>query len=984
MLQRFAKIVQLLLMLVVLATPSKASSPKFYSINNMHGISVRETNSICKDHNGFIWASSKTGVLRLSDEDYRLYQLPYETADVISVKLVYAHNKLLAHTNNGQVFRFNPIYNRFDRWLNLSRELNNTHLSLSRIIIADNQTVWLATSQGLFEYNTHEQLLSHGDSVDIIALEWQNSTQFFYAQPNSLWRFDTNTHKSYPLFKSNTPNFFASSLFYDKTYNRLWIGTISQGLFYYNVATNELIKAPMATLPRQPILAIEQNTDSTLMIGFDGQGIWEINKTATKVLNVYNEVSDDPTSLRGNGIYSLFCDDNNRVWVCTYSGGVSFFDQTSPIINHITHQVNNPNSLVNNDVNDVLEDRHGNLWFATNNGISCWQRPQNRWMTYYYNKSEQAKVFQTLCEDTEGYLWAGSYSSGVYVLDPKHHLQVAHHSRENTANPFNNNFVFDINNDSDGDLWIAGVQGNTYCYNPAQKTFKSYPQQPVNVIKELGNGQMVLGCTYGLIKLDKETGILSNLLPGVLVQDLLVTDSVLWVCTRGNGLLKYNLAQNRYEQFDIDAGLPSNFVNSITQYDGHLWLGTENGLCRFNPQNNRVTTFSSVYLLSNVSFNRHAVCNLSNGQLAWGTNNGVVMFSPADLKQMPQTGKLFFQDLLIAGRSVYDSASYVLTQPLDSVTHLTLKHYQNNLALELLALGTSAPGSKFSWMLEGYDHNWNSPTSNHTITYNNLPSGRYTLNIKLFNSSQSAVISQRQIAITIIPPFWKTWWFMAGLYLFLTIVVFLMLWQYRSRLAKLHSDEKIRFFANTTHDIRTVLTLISAPIDELNKEPGISESGRYYISIARKQVTQMLAIATQLLDFQKADVNKDALNLVIIELVGFIKQQIALFEPLASAKDLTINFNTPCQRLETAVDETMMQKVINNLISNAIKYSNPNNQIQIALTLLKNQWVLEVKDFGIGIDKMAQRKLFNEFYRADNAINAKVAGSGIGLLLIKT
>lgn len=155
------------------------------------------------------------------------------------------------------------------------------------------------------------------------------------------------------------------------------------------------------------------------MVGIDGKGVWELNREGDAVLNVYKENIDNPSSLQGDGVYDILCDENNRVWISTYSGGLSFFEQKPIVLHHITHQINQLNSLVNNNVNRVIEDRNGNIWFATNNGISRWDRENNKWDTFLHNKLDDAQAFLSLCEDNDGNIWAGTYSSGIYILNGK-------------------------------------------------------------------------------------------------------------------------------------------------------------------------------------------------------------------------------------------------------------------------------------------------------------------------------------------------------------------------------------------------------------------------------------------------------------------------------------------------------------------------------------------------------------------------------------
>ncbi|MEI2731666.1 MAG: two-component regulator propeller domain-containing protein [Dermatophilaceae bacterium] len=220
------------------------------------------------------------------------------------------------------------------------------------------------------------------------------------------------------------------------------------GLFSYNFNTGLFSQVLQSTLPRQPVLAIEENSDSTLLIGIDGQGIWEISKKGDTILNVFKESADDANSLPGNGVYDIFYEQGKRVWVGTISGGVSFYNLTSPILTQVVHHSNNDNSLVNNDVNGILEDGEGKMWFATNNGISVWNPLTDQWKSLFNNKLEQAQVFLTLCEDDKGRIWAGSYSSGVYVLDRKTGRELAHYAKGIKGSPSVSNFIFDIFKDS--------------------------------------------------------------------------------------------------------------------------------------------------------------------------------------------------------------------------------------------------------------------------------------------------------------------------------------------------------------------------------------------------------------------------------------------------------------------------------------------------------------------------------------------------------
>jgi signal transduction histidine kinase/DNA-binding response OmpR family regulator/ligand-binding sensor domain-containing protein len=956
---------------------------KFHSINSLYGISVRATNSVCKDGNGFIWASSKTGILRLTDDDYRIYQLPYETSGAIIVRLIYENSKLIAYSNNGQIFCYDPVFDRFDLILNLSKYIENRHFDVFNLLIDPTGGFWIALNIGLYRYKSGEWTLISENQGERYSITWFDEYNILCSGNNGIWLYNTGKgEKEYIYEIKPAGSLSISSVFLDKTRNRFWMGTMGDGLFCYDFESGSLSQVLGSRIPKQPILAIEENSDTTLLIGIDGQGIWELDKKGEHLLNVYKENAEDPHSLKGNGVYDIFYDRGKRIWICTISGGVSFYELSSPIVNQVVHHANNPNSLVNSDVNCIIEDREGKLWFATNNGISCWDIETGQWKSFYNNKLEQAQVFLTLCEDDQGRIWAGSYSSGFYVLDGNTGRQLAHYCRSDYNLPNVSNYIFAIRKDSDGDLWIGGVNGNFICYLAQENSFKIYFDEPVSSFYELEPGKMLVGFSYGLSLLHKKTGEMESLLTEIVVQEILVVDETVWICTSGEGLIEYNYNSGAITKYNTLSGLPSNFINSIIYADGYLWLGTENGLCRFNPADKTTLTFQSIFPLSGISYNKGAVHKLKSGQLAWGTNSGAIIFSTGSLSDITSDGRIFFQDIMISGRSVREITSFGLNKPVDSLQSLNLKYFQNTISIELLSIGVS-PGAKFSWQLEGFDKEWSAPTGNHFITYTNLPSGRYNLKVKLWDNSMSQVLSERTIAIRLIPPFWRKSWFWGILLVVLAGIVTMYILLYINRLKQKHNEEKIRFFTNTAHDIRTSLTLIKAPVEELSKETSLSPSGSYFLKLAIEQTRQLTSVVTQLMDFQKVDIGKEQMAQSDVDLVKLLKNRILMFKSVADSKNIKFGENFNCDSYHTCADGSKIEKVFDNLISNAVKYSNPYSHIQFDLNCQKNKWIFQVKDQGIGISKKAQRNLFKEFHRGDNAINSKIVGSGIGLLLVK-
>ncbi|WP_016778698.1 hybrid sensor histidine kinase/response regulator transcription factor [Anaerophaga thermohalophila] len=955
----------------------------FYNINNLYGTSLRGANSVTKDDKGFIWISSKTGILRLTKDDHRKYLLPYVTTDVLTVNLIYENSQLIAYTNNGQFFQYDPLYDEFNLVCDIRQIMNSTHVVVQNVLVDGNGTYFIASSLGLYKYtNEGKLILLTKREINEQHIEWNESNRdmIFLGRGDGIWEMDSRNGKTRRLCKNDDLNSFnVSELFYDKDMKNLWIGTSSGDLFFYNAIDSIMRRADIERLPDHPILAIEANTDSTVMLGFDGQGLWELNREGTRVLNVYREDVDNPSSLSGNGVYDIYSDRNQRVWVCTYSGGVSFFEQSNSMVTQIKHQINYSNSLVNNTVNDVFEDRNGNLWFATNNGISKWNVSSDKWTSFYENETDQARVFLSVYEDTRGNIWAGTWSSGIFVFDGDTGREI---KRLSQADRFGD-FIFDVTEDAKGDIWIVGVVENVIRYDTEVDEFQEYGTQPVYVIREYNSEEMLLGCSYGLVLLNKQNRTVKTLLDGYIIHDILIRENEIWCATSGGGLIRYNVRKGIIKKYTIDSGLPSNFVNSVIYSDGYLWLGTESGLCRFNPDEEDVLTYSSIIPLANASFNQDASCRLSDGKLIWGTNDGAIMFDPNFLRSHKTEGTIFFQDIVVSGKTIRDSTVFDLKTPVDSLNEITLAYHQNTVTFELLPIGVSASESKFSWKIEGIDEAWSAPTSNRLLTFANLPSGEFELKIRLHNNSLSQIMDERSIGIKIKPPFWKAWWFYLFGTLFVTAIFYFFFRYHINLIQQLHSEEKIRFFANTAHEIRTSLTLISGPVEGIRKEAKLSEKGKYYLNLAVEQINNLSKVATQLLDFQKFDKGKEQLNLKTVNVVDLIGQRKMMFETYAQKKNIQLLFYPEPQSCIAAIDSGMIEKVVDNLISNAIKYSHEGGTVIINFSCNKKTWIMTVKDQGIGISQKGQKQLFKEFYRSENAVNSEVIGSGIGLLMVK-
>ena len=949
----------------------------FYNINDTYGIANRETTSICKDADGFTWIASKTGIMRLTDSDCRVYQLPYESMAVVSVEITWQENRLLAFTNKGEIFCYNPRHDSFERFFNFSRQMNVANLWVFNLEVDRDGSLWIASSRGLYYYKDNRCTLITQTAGEAYHTTRYDARHLIAAGPGGIFLVDTKQHHVERW--SGKMNIQPSSLLLDRAMNRLWIGTYSSGLYYFDYITRELHAATVPNFPQQCIKDLELVRDSTLWCGIDGRGVWVLSHDGSRKITTYQEDVDNQFSISGNGVYDIYYDPSGRIWVCSVTGGTSVADLSSPTLVRLRHSINNPNSLINNHIHALIEDSHGQLWAGTNSGLSCWNPRTDKWVNYFEERDGETYIVLSLCEDADGNIWAGTYAHGVYVIDSKRLNIIAHHTQP-TGILAKTGFVFDILKDKDGDMWLAGTSGEIMKYNHRTRKFEVYPKESVYAMAEWGDRMIILACNYGLLTLDKKTKKTTTLLTDNMIQDVAVVQDKIWAGSSGGGLFSYNIRTHIIKKYDTRHGLISNYVNSLLYADGYLWLGTENGLCRFNTIDKTITTYPSPMNLSTVSYSSDACFRLRNGMFAWGTSDGVIMQDPKYLYRHKLTGHIYIQDILLSGRSIRQYPDLLPETPLDSISNITLQHQQNNVTLNILPIGDNSRTARFSWKMEGVDDDWNTLTDQRFINYTNLNPGTYRLLIRLYNHE---LIAERSLIIRVTPAFWATWWFKLACLLLAGCLAYFLFWFYTNRLNQRHAEDKLRFFTNIAHDLRTALTLIKAPIEELNQVNSLSKHDKQYLHLAAEQTRRLTSVATQLLDFQKVDMGKEPFYPVMADVVALVGCRVSMFESIAATKHIQINYHYDMDVCLTAIDIDMMERVIDNLLSNAIKYSHEHSTVDVRFHGDENEWRLSVTDYGIGISRKAQNKLFHEFYRSENAINAKITGSGIGLSMAK-
>lgn len=289
----------------------------------------------------------------------------------------------------------------------------------------------------------------------------------------------------------------------------------------------------------------------------------------------------------------------------------------------------------------------------------------------------------------------------------------------------------------------------------------------------------------------------------------------------------------------------------------------------------------------------------------------------------------------------------------------------------------------YSWRLEGFYDKWSKPGTENTIRYTNLAPGKYTLRVRaISNEDNRIMLEERSMDIIIAQPFWLTFWAMLVYTAILCLIAIVLLRILILRKQRKVSDEKIHFFINTAHDIRTPLTLIKAPLEELREKEELSKEGISNMNTALRNVNALLRLTTNLINFERADVYSSELYISEHELNTFMNEIFNAFQQYANIKHINFTYESNFRYMNVWFDKEKMESIFKNIISNALKYTPENGNVQVFVSETSDSWSVEVRDTGIGIPANEQKKLFKLHFRGSNAINSKVTGSGIGLMLV--
>lgn len=993
-----------ILLIVLLPLTCIAQTYKYLGVED--GLSNRRVYRIQKDRTGFMWFLTHEGIDRYNGKDFKNYKLMDDGTEVnslLNLNWLYIDQDgvLWEIGKKGKIFRYDRIHDCFTLVYRLP--IKNFHEQPTPISFAwldPNRRIWLCNESTIYIYNTETGKATHIKNKineEISDIEQIDGTHYFIGTDTGIHYASLNRDTLELIHCDKLENVKGQiqDLHFDTRLRKLFIGTFQRGIIIYDMATKSIIQ-PKYNLKDIGITRIKPLNDQELLVASDGGGIHKMNIENYRIEPYIIADYNSNNGMNGNSINDFYIDDEERIWIANYPIGITVQNNRYPSYKWFKHSIGNRQSLINDQVNSVIEDSDGDLWFGTNNGISLLNSRTGQWRSYLSsfeeNQESQSHIFITLCEVSPGVIWAGGYFSGIYQIEKKSsrisYFTPALYAHENIRA---DKYIRDIRKDSQGNVWSGGFY-NLKRFNIQTREIRLYPGlNSITAITEKDSAHVWIGSATGLYLLDKESGKYEHIrLPveSTYIYSLYQAENgSLYIGTSGSGLLIYAPDSKQFTHYHTENSslISNNIYTLLSDGDEDILLSTENGLTSFYPEQKTFHNWTKEMGLMTTHFNALSGILRSNNNFVLGSSNGAVEFNK-DIK-LPRSyfSKMIFSDFKLFYQTVYpgDKDSPLKTD-INDTKELNLEYDQNIFSLQVSSINYDYPSNIiYSWRLEGFYDEWSKPGTENTIRYTNIAPGTYTLRVRaISNEDQRVILEERSIDIIIARPFWLTPWAMLLYAVFLFFIAAISLRILILRKQRKVSDEKIHFFINTAHDIRTPLTLIKAPLEDLREKEKLSKEGIANMNTALRNVNALLRLTTNLINFERADVYSSELYISEHELNTFTTEIYNAFQQYANIKHINFTYESNFKYMNVWFDKEKMESILKNVISNALKYTPENGNVQIFVFDNTDTWSVEVRDTGIGIPASEQKKLFRLHFRGSNAINSKITGSGIGLMLV--
>lgn len=974
------------------------------------GLSNNAVMSICQDHNGFLWIGTYDGLNRYDGYSFKIFHNIIGDSTSLAINNIYSIEEDNEHYIwvGGQkgLSVYNPAQSGFFsvRYLSLKGSVEYLQDNVHRVKPVNAGCILVGTQHnGLLAFETSTRtgvqipLSNRSSNYDVTAIEYDGRHVWVFVQHEGLYQYDI-AHKKLVLVNNSIKQ--ANCIKTDKK-GRLWLAN-DNGLYQYYSLSNSFSQSYMPSPVK--IVTLCADRQNVLWIGSDGAGVWLLNDDVSVAKPLPGE--NGQSQINSNSVYIIFEDVEGRKWIGTLRGGINIIEPVAAPFGTVTCHGEGPNNLVDNFILSFCEDEKNNVWIGTDGaGLRYWDRRTNTYTQYRRDPlnahSISSNFITSITRDVNNDIWVSTWFGGINRLQKGK----GSFERYTCFNPITRaieNNVWLLYEDAQKRLWASATnEGCLYVFNRTSNQFELFDANITNLqcLTEDQEGNLWGGNYTTLIKIDREhkKHIVYNI--GYPVRCIHEDHNHnLWVGTQGGGLLLFNRANGQYTRYTSKDGLPGNtLLRFLEDTNGNLWISTFNGLCRFNLQTRTCRNFTQSDGLQSNQFSFNAGLALQSGELLFGGIKGFNIFYPDSVRLRTNPLHIFLNGLKINNKPVQEDVSYAETPGTGTIKSITVPFDKAMLSIDFIALAYSgADKIKYAYYLEGWDKDWNYVNDIRTANYSKLREGNYVFKIKVTNPDGTWSGATSLLAITVLPPLYRTWWAYVTYLLLISGSVYVYILytkrqerlKYEIKLAHLESDKekklaekKLSFFTNISHEFRSPLTLIIDPL----KKAIHNNNGVMYapdVAIAHRNARRLLSLVDQLLLFRKADSGADRLKISVINMVELCNEVYQCFVQQATSRNIQYHFTTSHQYIEIHGDYEKIEIALFNLLSNAFKFTPDQGRIGFAITESDNSVMVHISDTGCGIPEGDTDRIFGKFQQTDLPGSNKT-GFGIGLYLVK-
>ncbi len=990
----------------------------FYRISTENGLSHNRVHAVIQDSKGFLWIGTSDGLNRYDGINFTTFyknDLDINSAFIVSLCEDNLGN-IWVGTDYGVTVYYANI-DQFKRFSLLSNSGLDIHNKVPYIQKDEDGVIWLAVNnQGLFSYDPEKKLFLNYFVENGVQTLQSNITSFYFDDKKICWLglyFDNLYYTDQQLTKitpyslpdGNQP-FLRDNVvkMLKSQYNNVFIASVNNGVSEINLSLNTL-KTIISNSGKRFItnnILLDSNRD--LWVGTtDGLFKYDL---ITKNIAHYTASREDLFSLSDSEILSITIDDLKGIWLGTYSSGL--YHANYAYMDFEKFYKTSSFSLIGNFVRGFVEDSHGVIWIGTEKAGLFNYNPANNILQKYRNNALPDNIFGICYLNDE--IWMGSYS-GIYKLNINNG-RVRTYDRNNAESKLRDNKIYKIYNNSLNQIFIGTTLGLLRYDEIHDKLIpiEDFNGIFVNDILEDSRGNMWYA-TYadGLFKYDIKNDTLINFRNDPSDTSSLPCNKILsvfedsknriWVTTHGAGFCLMN-PDNTFTAYDISRDISNNIIYKIIEDNNeNLWITSNNGLIKFIPDIGETKIYTQIDGLLNNEFNYNSGIKTVNGDILLGSRDGFIKFNPEKFTINKKIPNIVITDFLINNSVIKpNQPGSPLKLSISETRQIKLSANQNSFKFKFSILNFQSPSNNMLfYKLDGYNDDWQKVTPDHTLSFNNLPAGKYNLFIKGVSSVGIWNETHPSIEIVILPKY-----YLSRLAIFLYVVFGLIillisihLWRKRTIAQQLKKqklfernreielyNEKIDFFSSIAHEIKTPLTLIRTPLEHIMNTRKFDDDTRSDLHLINHNTQHLSQLINELLDFSKIEKKGFKLACNEIDVVEKLKFQIYNYNITTKDKNINLTFKSSADHIYIFADEQGFIKILNNILSNALKYAETYIDVR---SEVKGEYVeISVKNDGQIIPLEKRELIFTPFTQYHDPGNVYMKGFGIGLSLART